>query len=294
MTVSVIIPTYNCGHLISRAIESALAQTVPVSEIIVVDDGSTDDTKEKLRKFPAIVKYCYKQNGGVSSARNLGIKNAIHDWLAFLDADDYWLPTKIEKQLAHIGLDSNLILNCTSIQCIEEQEIRVQNVPSEDLLKSTLRFRNPITLSSVIVRRDAVLSAGGFNANLHYGEDWDLWLRLRDAGKFSVIPDPVTMYQISPGSLSTRTDRMLHDFEIILETNLLRDLHGLERITCKRRGWSAQLYSAAMACRLAGNHRMELIYLFRSILKWPFGSSRPLRALMYSLATSFSRPVTRL
>src|SRR5947209_13220762 len=104
-SVSVIIPTYNHGRFIADAIESVLAQTYPVSEIIVVDDGSTDETQEVVEKFGEKVRYIEQANAGVSAARNTGIENSDGDLVAFLDADDTWLPEKIEKQVAKFGAD---------------------------------------------------------------------------------------------------------------------------------------------------------------------------------------------
>src|SRR5271154_4845432 len=100
-TVSVTIPAYNAGGRVTRTIASALDQTMPVLEVIVVDDGSTDDTVEVASRFPHPVRIVRKSNGGPASARNLGCGLAQGDWLAMLDADDWWFPRKNEIQLAH-------------------------------------------------------------------------------------------------------------------------------------------------------------------------------------------------
>src|SRR5712675_1199611 len=98
MRVSVIIPTYNSGRLVVEAVESALAQTLAPAEILVVDDGSTDDTRDRLAKFGPPVSYIHQENQGVAAARNRGIRAATGDLVAFLDADDVWHPKKLERQ----------------------------------------------------------------------------------------------------------------------------------------------------------------------------------------------------
>src|SRR6266550_4530573 len=100
--ISVVVPTYNGATLVADAVRSILSQTVPPREILVVDDGSTDDTPEVCAKFPAPVRYIRQPNGGVSAARNRGIAEARGDWIALADADDVWLPTKLEVQLAAV------------------------------------------------------------------------------------------------------------------------------------------------------------------------------------------------
>src|SRR5208283_2367398 len=97
--VSVVIPTYNCGRYICETVESALGQTYSPVEIIVVDDGSTDDTRERLTTYGDRVRYIYQQNTGPAVARNRGVQDAQGDWIAFLDADDLWLPYRLELQV---------------------------------------------------------------------------------------------------------------------------------------------------------------------------------------------------
>jgi len=99
-TVSVIIPSYNRAVYLERALHSVLGQTCPADEIIVVDDGSTDNTRKIITGLCQSIQYCYQDNKGVSAARNKGIQQANGQWLAFLDSDDEWLPAKLEKQLA--------------------------------------------------------------------------------------------------------------------------------------------------------------------------------------------------
>src|SRR5258708_5856521 len=102
MRVSVIIPSYNCGRYVTEAVDSALAQTHPPAEVIVVDDGSTDDTEERLRPYSGRIRYLRKENGGVATARNRGIHEAVGELIAFLDSDDSWHPRKLEIQIEYL------------------------------------------------------------------------------------------------------------------------------------------------------------------------------------------------
>src|SRR5262245_21078047 len=99
MRVSVVIPTYNCAPLVREAVASALAQTAPPFEVLVIDDGSTDDSRARIAEFGCPVRYVWKPNGGVSSARNCGLVEAEGDLIAFLDADDVWHPDKLRRQI---------------------------------------------------------------------------------------------------------------------------------------------------------------------------------------------------
>src|SRR5689334_19281127 len=114
MRTSVVIPAYNYGRYLGRAIDSALAQTRPVDEIIVVDDGSTDNTREVAESFGERIIYVYQKNKGLSAARNTGIRKATGDWVAFLDADDWWHPDKIKRQLEAASKDPEIGLVYTA------------------------------------------------------------------------------------------------------------------------------------------------------------------------------------
>ena len=109
MSISVIIPAYNAEQHISRAIDSVLAQTHPADEIIAVDDGSTDDTGQILRSYGRQLRYIGQENGGAGAARNTGIKAARGEWIAFLDADDEWLPEKLKCQADHLRRHSTFV-----------------------------------------------------------------------------------------------------------------------------------------------------------------------------------------
>ena len=114
--ISAVIPAYNAEKYITRAIDSVLGQTRPVDEIIIVDDGSTDNTAEAIKRYGDKIQYIYQENAGVSAARNTGIKAAATDWIAFLDADDEWLPERIQLQVELLKRIESILGNC-AITC---------------------------------------------------------------------------------------------------------------------------------------------------------------------------------
>jgi glycosyltransferase involved in cell wall biosynthesis len=174
--VSVIIPAYNAANLVGRAIESALGQTVQPLEILVIDDGSQDNTAEVVAAYPPPVRLLRKSNGGPASARNMGARAARGEWLAMLDADDWWAPAKLERQLA-VDTDPNIGLIHGPASTTRA------DAPSE-LTFDELWGQNWIINSSALIRRSVFDELGGFNEDprLISVEDYNLWLRICAAG----------------------------------------------------------------------------------------------------------------
>ncbi len=178
MDISVIIPTYNRANFILKAIRSIQNQSLHVKEIIVVDDGSTDNTKEVLQNEE--IKYIYQQNSGVSSARNLGIQKAKYEWLAFLDSDDTWCKDKIKE---HVSLH----VNSPELKASFSDEIWVRNGKiinkKKHLKKEEPCFLNSlrtckIGVSTFVVHKSIFEDIGVFDETLKVCEDYDLWLRI--------------------------------------------------------------------------------------------------------------------
>jgi glycosyltransferase involved in cell wall biosynthesis len=179
--VSVVIPTHNRGAMLREALESVLAQTLAPSEIVVVDDGSTDNTPEIATRFGNKIKYIYSPPRGVSHARNLGWRSAGSPWIAFLDSDDLWLPRKLERQLQCLAQDPG------AAACYTD-EIWIRNGKRVNPCKHHAKYsgwifphclpRCIISPSSVLVRREILEELGGFDEEMEVCEDYDLWLRL--------------------------------------------------------------------------------------------------------------------
>jgi glycosyltransferase involved in cell wall biosynthesis len=181
MRISVIIPTHNRAHTLKRALDSVLQQTLPADEIIVVDDGSTDNTAELLQtEYPQAV-YLQQANAGVSRARNAGINAARNDWLALLDSDDAWHPQKLERQ-AHALQTQPQYRLCHTDEIWIRNGKRV-NPMNKHAKRGGYIFQHCLPLcaispSSVLMHRDLLDEVGPFDETLPACEDYDLWLRI--------------------------------------------------------------------------------------------------------------------
>lgn len=226
MTVSVIIPAYNSGAFIAAAIDSVMRQTRPVSEIIVIDDGSTDSTREIVAAYPQI-KMFSQNHQGPSAARNAGIHQARGQWVAFLDSDDLWYPEKIEKQLTALAAHPSAAFSFSTLTsfCSPDDAVisREPYMPTE--LRAWMSRRtsvdgsaygnvyhlllrtNCVHTSSVIALRGALLDVDLFDEKLTHGEDHDLWLRLSRRWPAVFIYDPMSQYRIHSSSVSGEAGR---------------------------------------------------------------------------------------
>lgn len=233
--VSVIIPSYNSGEYLNEAIESVVNQTYRNLEIIVVNDGSSDDTeeiaKEWQRKDKRIRYLKHSRNKGLSTARNTGIKNSKGEYIAFLDADDIWLPQKLSLQIKKVqGPGADLVFSNWYIWEPERNTkiIAFQVDPTQDkksLLHSLVK-RNFGSPSTVFLRKSSLEKVGLFDESLNSSEDYDLWLRfcLKDM-KIDFIKEPLIYYrrhskQMTESTYIMRTSR-LRVFQKIIRKNPL-------------------------------------------------------------------------
>lgn len=191
--ISVITPAYNAALYIGQTIESVIAQTFNNWELILVDDGSTDNTAEVVKMYTDLdprIKYYYQQNGRQGKARNYAISKAEGIYLAFLDADDLWVPDKLEKQLRVLKEQNCSLVYCsgyifegTTENRIKEIEILIGHQSGKPLLEYLLKGRS-IPVLSVVVETSAVKSVGQFDEDFRVqnAEDYQLWIKLADAG----------------------------------------------------------------------------------------------------------------
>jgi glycosyltransferase involved in cell wall biosynthesis len=204
--VSVIIPTYNKADVIMRAIESVGRQTYRNHEIIVIDDGSTDNTKEVVANLPQLT-YFYKENEGPSAARNLGIKKCEGSIIAFLDSDDEWEPDKLEKCLERLNETPRARVVISDYTLYDEGEERERKSPRRLGVYSPLRIlmsfnETNLHTSSVVTYKSLVQSVGGFDERLIRGEDWELWIRLAELAEFVFIDEPLVKVHVHPEGLT--------------------------------------------------------------------------------------------
>jgi glycosyltransferase involved in cell wall biosynthesis len=207
--VSVIIPTFNRANVISETIDSVLAQTYNDIEIIIVDDGSTDDTAKKLSVYGNRIRIVYQENAGTSAARNRGIEVSKAKIIAFQDSDDLWKPTKLERQVSLLSrLDSsvpcclcNAIMQNLYGDGRELLSFDISGISShyqEGLwlnVTEVLASRSVLFNQTVAVRRQALEKVGGFDADLRTAEDYDLSLRLSLEGPWGFITEPLTIWR---------------------------------------------------------------------------------------------------
>jgi glycosyltransferase involved in cell wall biosynthesis len=208
--ISTIIPAFRAARTIGRAVDSVLAQTRPPEEIVVVDDGSPDDLAAALRSYGDRVRLIRKANGGAGSARNFGIARSRGDLIAFLDADDYWEPCKLERQLAI--LESEPRVGLVSARYFNQEVGRPRTLPlpvdprlHDQVLTGTgartFAIAKRIWTSTVVVRRN-VLGIHRFDEGLRTAEDVDLWVRLVSAAPVYMFGAPLATAVLEAGSLS--------------------------------------------------------------------------------------------
>ena len=220
--VSVIIPTYNRAHLVGRAIRSVLNQTYQDFEIIVVDDGSTDNTEEVVKSFndPRIRYIRHEKNRGGSAARNTGIRAARSEYIAFLDSDDEWLPEKLEKQVLifsddQIGLvyTGRRVIDSRSGRCLSEKIPEIEG----DVYKQLLEGDFIGTCSSVMVKKGILEGIDGFDETLPSRQDWDCWLRVARNHQVACVKEVLVIQRIGHAQISSKLSRIIKGTERIIQ-----------------------------------------------------------------------------
>lgn len=202
LRVSVIIPSFNRAHVLPRAIESALAQKGCFVQIIVIDDGSTDNTAEIVKKYGNKLTYIYKKNGGASSARNAGIHMATGDYIAFLDSDDIFLnENKLEIQASYLKKNNDYGMVYSSVIFFDQNGNNINNFInsyfSESIYPELLFIKNNIIFTpSVMIKREVLNNSGYFDEEMHACEDIDLWRRIAKKYKVHQFQDFFTSVNI--------------------------------------------------------------------------------------------------
>ena len=247
--VSVIIPTYNCGQYITEAIESVLSQTYKDVEIIVVDDGSNDGTYEKIERWieSKTVRYLYQMNQGVAAARNYGISNSNGKYIAFLDADDKWLPEMLAKCLGVIEKDGcDLVSTDNYIVYLQGGKEVKREIQSYEWIEKTperlfLTFLEVGGIGSpekVVFKREIFEEVGLFDASLPVYEDLDLWIRIARYGfKWGHIREALVIYHKGvEGSLFSMSPQCNQDCR-------LKILKKYKRETIKKYPYFKEIYA---------------------------------------------------
>ena len=270
-TVSVVIPSFNMGNLLPDAIESVFNQTYKDYEIIVVDDGSQDDTKERVDKYRARgVKYIYQKNSGVASARNVGIFQSKGQYVAFLDADDLWLPDKLELQMKALKE-----LNVGAVACGYKvidymsgrtlSEIVRKNYPTREDLYQSLCISQiiPACSSGVLLKKSYFQDVGCFSEALPIAEDWELWLRIAKKYDIKFVEQPLVLIRIN---LTKPSYRVASNEEIFVS----KVIEGHVPDKYKSKAYAALYARLGSGCMAGQDKRGGARYLLRSILIQPF------------------------
>jgi glycosyltransferase involved in cell wall biosynthesis len=286
MRVTVIIPTYNSSDLVVEAVESVLAQTVPPAEIVLVDDGSTDDTRARLSSFGPPLHYIYQENGGVASARNRGIKEATGDLIAFLDADDAWHPRKLEIQLQSLQRHPELgMLGTARVDWPTQAFPSLEEVSIPEPVEVALDelvVRNRFVTSSIVIRREVLDRVGEFDGLLHGPEDYDMWLRAGQVAPIANIPLQLIGYRDVEGSLSKRAVSMESGLRRI-RSKLVAAGVFKRRPIFRASTWSFLQITCAHMYRVSGNRAKALRLTVNSLLAYPLPFRRG------DVNTSFTR-----
>lgn len=287
MSLSTVIPAYNSAKYIGETLESVLTQTLPPDEVLVIDDGSTDDTGAIARSFGRSVHVMRTRNSGLSATRNFGAREAKSQWIAFLDADDLWQKDKLERQMAELSKQPDSDVCYTGlVELLDDgRSTRLGNIrpvaPPEKIRDALFHNTNFLS-SSVVIRRSTLLASGGFDSGTAV-EDWDLWLRLLHSGtKFTACPDPLVQYRIHPESLSHKAITLLDAKEEVYQRLVVPKLPYPTRWIRRNQQTSEHQACAAYVLRKGGDPRC-ISLMAESILRGPFYEGKRYAVLAYML-----------
>jgi glycosyltransferase involved in cell wall biosynthesis len=271
--VSVIIAVFNGADYVGESVSSALASRDVPLEVLVIDDGSSDGTWEVLETFGDRIRKVRQDHAGPYTARNLGARLARGEWLAFLDADDAWLPDKLNRQLALAGDDIGLVftdcVNFGSFDRVKQRQSENTRFFEGDVFEPLL-LNNFISLSSVMIRKRWFDRLGGFSEEHTGVQDWDLWLRYSAAGGLvGLVPEALTCYRIHPGQMTNRLAARTTERVAVAERALssLRGQSVNRTIARQARAnvWAIGAWIAAPTDRLTA-----LTWFMRAARHWPW------------------------
>lgn len=219
--ISVIIPIYNGAKFINEALESVARQTCEEEyEIIVIDDGSTDNSRELIENFVHPVNYFYQNNAGSGAARNRGVEISKGDFIAFLDADDCWTPTKLEKQMTVLNSSPEVAAVIGQVKNVRQNEWERKEENDKTSTNNTIAG---YLSSAILIRREAFLEVGTFETESKVGETIDWFIRAKEAEiNIRVLPDLVTWRRIHGDNNGIRNKSAINDYVRVLKQSIDR------------------------------------------------------------------------
>jgi len=306
-TISIIIPAYNAAKTIIDTVDSVRRQTINDWELIIVNDGSTDNTQEIVEAISEPrLKLITFTNGGVAQARNRGIAEAQGKYVAFLDADDLWLPNKLERQLQALERTPEAIAAYSWTYFMDEQQdgYVYHSSPSyqydRDVYPQLLQGDFIHSGSNILVRRQALAQAGGFEPNCNGCEDWDMWLRLAAIGNFVVVPQHQILYRRAVGSATSNAEQMYQQGIYVIDKAYRAAPSHLQHIRSRTEAnlhmYIATLYlqhgEDSFKVKQAGQHLRWAIAKYYPILKQTYMLKLLVKfALRYSLPAATGRKI---
>lgn len=276
-TVSAVIPSYNYGAFVGKAIDSVLNQTHPNVECIVVDDGSTDNTREVVGKYGDRVRYIYQKNAGLPEARNTGVRAATGEFVGFLDADDEWEPTFAEVALQFFNkLPKEFgVIACRATQVgLDSKPLGLKRLLpeiDEELKLTDLIFRTRFFPSAVVARKSAVIDAGYFDPN-YVSEDRDMWIRIAERHRVFIHGQRLVLIRKHPTNMSKNATSMKEKIKrtIWKSYRAYPQLRG--RIFYWLHVWSFFYFQSGWTYYDQGCRWTAIGELLKSLLLWPFYS----------------------
>jgi len=268
--VTVIIPSYNAMTYLPETLDSVLQQTFKDFEVLIINDGSTDNILQWADTITdSRVRVISQVNQRLAAARNTGIREAQGEYLTFLDADDLWEKTKLAKQVHCLdnNPDVGLVHTWTLLVNSESKPTGILKSPVEGDVWQQIVQKNTIVVSSVMVRASCLLDVGVFDQDLHYCEDYDMWIRLATRYQFAVLKEPLTSYRIHSNTLSTHCEAVIKYFRILIERAFASA--PVELLYLRNRGYGNQNLYLAWRCLNNKDYQQAIHYQQQAIAHYP-------------------------
>jgi glycosyltransferase involved in cell wall biosynthesis len=296
--VSVIIPVFNSAATLRESIDSVLGQTFSDFEVIIVDDGSTDNSRtiisEQAARFPGRIRYLYQANAGTAAARNAGIKEARGEYVALLDADDLWTPDKLQIQTSFMDDNPQYGFTYTETLVIDAHGTTIGHWKKRQRTETfeCLYEQNFVYVLTVMIRKSCFDKVGLMDTNLQVSADYDLWLRLARHFSFKNIPLPLAKYRLHAGNISKNLHVRLRDNLALLEKP---DISGHLKPSVRRRRRADAYMRFAGLFRGSGEFRNAGLCYYKACVTHPFvgqgygpkGKSHRLATLPYRIARPY-------
>ena len=273
--ISIVVTAYNYGKYLKQAIDSVLSQTYTDIEIILIDDGSTDDTEIIAREYLrySFFRYFRQSNKGQPKAKNQGISHARGDFIAFLDADDFWESNKLKKQNA-LFADSDVGVVYSRRNWVDSDGLEIsgnERVLRRGKIIDHIFIDNFVCFSSSVIRKSYLEQIGYFDESLPMGIDYDLWIRLASVCKFDFVDEPLVNYRTGHSNLSKNTTKRYECAQQIMRKNLSNpQIVALMSWYVPGLAWSDTWSNYGYYLAINGNKKEGMVYVLKAIFKFPF------------------------